>query len=302
MARSYAKVRTDMWGDDDWRTLSTGAQWLYMFLLSSASLTNVGVVDWRPARIAAKVGDADAAAIRARAGELEQGRFVFVDEQTEEVLIRSFLRHDGVLANPNMWKSIGGAFAELGSSRLRGILADEARRLRDEFSSGFVTAKGGIVNPWGSPHLATMLGTPSQTPPGTPQGTLPDTPSVEVAGRDCPPTPTPTPTPSSKELSTPPSSSPKSGTKRGTRISEHFQPSQADIDAIAEQCPGFNWKAIHPTFVDYWLAKPGAGGLKLDWGRTWRNWMRTDYQRRPQAERDAMKGTRPRKVFNDVDD
>jgi len=27
-------------------------------------------------------------------------------------------------------------------------------------------------------------------------------------------------------------------------------------------------------FIDYWLAKPGAGGVKLDWGATWRNWIR----------------------------
>lgn len=27
-------------------------------------------------------------------------------------------------------------------------------------------------------------------------------------------------------------------------------------------------------FVDYWRARPGAGGTKLDWVATWRNWMR----------------------------
>jgi hypothetical protein len=27
-------------------------------------------------------------------------------------------------------------------------------------------------------------------------------------------------------------------------------------------------------FRDFWIAKPGAGGLKLDWPATWRNWSR----------------------------
>lgn len=27
-------------------------------------------------------------------------------------------------------------------------------------------------------------------------------------------------------------------------------------------------------FGDYWKARPGAGGIKLDWFATWRNWLR----------------------------
>lgn len=27
-------------------------------------------------------------------------------------------------------------------------------------------------------------------------------------------------------------------------------------------------------FIDYWLAKPGQSGVKLDWNATWRNWVR----------------------------
>lgn len=28
------------------------------------------------------------------------------------------------------------------------------------------------------------------------------------------------------------------------------------------------------AFRDYWLSKPGANAMKLDWDRTWMNWMR----------------------------
>lgn len=31
----------------------------------------------------------------------------------------------------------------------------------------------------------------------------------------------------------------------------------------------------HGRFVDYWTARAGAGGLKLDWDATWRNWCRS---------------------------
>lgn len=34
-------------------------------------------------------------------------------------------------------------------------------------------------------------------------------------------------------------------------------------------------------FRDFWTAKPGAGGRKLDWRGTWRNWFRNYLDRRP---------------------
>ena len=41
---------------------------------------------------------------------------------------------------------------------------------------------------------------------------------------------------------------------------------ELDILSIAEQ------------FKDYWLAKPGKDGRKLDWEATWRNWIRNQNQ------------------------
>lgn len=181
MARDRATIKTDIWGDSDWRSLSIGAQWLYMHLLSSPDLSYIGITDWRPNRIAVKVATEDESTVRGFASELENGRFAFTDEHTEEVLVRSFLRHDGLLMNPNLWKSIGNDFADAGSNFLRGIVAEEARRLRDEAPDGFETSKGGKVNPWPSKHLATMLATPCLTPSGTPSDTPSETPSREVA-------------------------------------------------------------------------------------------------------------------------
>jgi hypothetical protein len=36
-------------------------------------------------------------------------------------------------------------------------------------------------------------------------------------------------------------------------------------------------------FRDYWIAKPGKDGVKLDWQATWRNWCRNSAQWKPQA-------------------
>jgi hypothetical protein len=40
------------------------------------------------------------------------------------------------------------------------------------------------------------------------------------------------------------------------------------------ECPAVDLKAEHLKFVDYWIAKPGQAGTKLDWPATWRNWIR----------------------------
>ena len=45
-------------------------------------------------------------------------------------------------------------------------------------------------------------------------------------------------------------------------------------------------------FRDYWTAKPGAAGRKLDWRGTWRNWVRSYLERRPKP-RNAPGGHGP---------
>lgn len=37
------------------------------------------------------------------------------------------------------------------------------------------------------------------------------------------------------------------------------------------------------TFRDYWIARPGSHGSKLDWYATWRNWIRRNYAARASA-------------------
>lgn len=63
--------------------------------------------------------------------------------------------------------------------------------------------------------------------------------------------------------------------KRGTRLDPNWLPSTEDREWALAELPGFDTRREHPRFVDYWVAKSGKDATKLDWGRTWRNWMRT---------------------------
>lgn len=64
------------------------------------------------------------------------------------------------------------------------------------------------------------------------------------------------------------------GSKRGTRLPADWGPSDADCDFALQQ--GLDPGGVAAKFRDFWIAKPGRDGLKLDWAATWRNWCRND--------------------------
>lgn len=61
---------------------------------------------------------------------------------------------------------------------------------------------------------------------------------------------------------------------RGTRLTADWQPGPENI-AFAQSL-GLDPFAVAEGFRDFWIAKPGAGGCKLDWNATWRNWCRRE--------------------------
>lgn len=131
MARDHASIRIDIWNDDDFRDLTANAQLLYLQLLSSATLNYAGVADWRPPRIAGLSKDATRTSVQKAADELAARLFIVIDEETEEVLLRSFLKHDGLLMKPNVTKAMVAAFAKTTSPTLRGVIVHELNRLHD---------------------------------------------------------------------------------------------------------------------------------------------------------------------------
>jgi hypothetical protein len=67
---------------------------------------------------------------------------------------------------------------------------------------------------------------------------------------------------------------------RGSRIDPNWTPSDADRLAASQE--GLSESEITREalrFRDFWTSKAGAGGVKLDWAATWRNWVRTTAER-----------------------
>jgi hypothetical protein len=134
MARDHARIRLDIWADDDFRALTSSAQWLYFHLTSNETLSFCGVADWRPARIAPKTAELSPADVEAFGEELQHGLFVIIDHDTEEALVRSWVKHDGLMKSPNLAKALAKAHAATASAVLRAVVIHELKRLKADWT------------------------------------------------------------------------------------------------------------------------------------------------------------------------
>lgn len=88
------------------------------------------------------------------------------------------------------------------------------------------------------------------------------------------PTPTPTPTPI-VIVDAPPKAV---ATQQGSRLqADWVLPDEWRQWAESER-PDLDAVKVSERFKDFWIAKPGKDGRKLDWLATWRNWVRNQSQ------------------------
>ena len=132
MAREHARIQTAIWIDDDFLDLTPEAQHLYTVLTTQMKLSFCGVWTWHPGRISQFAKGWTPARVEAAAVELSENLYIVIDETTGEVLVRSFIRNDGLLASPNIAKAMYRAFADVGSRALKAVIVHELKRLHAE--------------------------------------------------------------------------------------------------------------------------------------------------------------------------
>jgi len=81
--------------------------------------------------------------------------------------------------------------------------------------------------------------------------------------------------------------------KRGQRLTDDWRPSTETRDHLAAEFPQVDQTAEFWKFQNYWMAKSGKDATKIDWDRTYSNWIRNSAERQP---------TRPRSTQNTTDD
>ena len=286
MPREYAAVNVSIWQDEDWRALPPTAQHLYLTLWTHPKLSYCGVVDWRPGRIAASAGGWTADEVRLAADCLRARHFIVTDDETEECLIRSWVRWDGLMKQPRMAVSYANAFAAVASNLLRRVLVHELVRLheRQPDLAGFtkpqvqamfdlpeVSAKDEVVveDPFGdgfAHRFGHSVGDRFGQPEAQPQ-------DIGLGSVSLPPTPSPTPAPLSI---TPPPTGVVGRGRHAIPLPEGWTPSEESRAVILSERPTIDLADQHRRFVDWQKA---TGKTMKNWDACWRNWMRkaTDY-------------------------
>lgn len=133
MAREHARIWLDINSDDDFTKLTFDAQGFYTrIILTDPTLNYCGVADWRPRRLTVRARDLTHTRITACAAELEANHYLLFDPNTEEVLIRSYIRRDELLRNPKMAATVIKAYAAVASPTLRAAIVTEIKRIHTE--------------------------------------------------------------------------------------------------------------------------------------------------------------------------
>lgn len=148
MAREKASIQVVIWGDADFRNLTDAAQSLYFKLMSHPKLDYCGVVEFHPGRLAAMTREQTPDDIIVAAQELSDTFYCVFDQTTDEVLVRGFLRHDGVLLQPRLSVSAAKAYAAIASNKIRAVVVHEVLRFRKENPD---------LTAWEKPQLKMLL-------------------------------------------------------------------------------------------------------------------------------------------------
>lgn len=168
MARDHARLFTRIWSDPAWRKLTAAQQRAYTQVLSDPSLTYCGVTSVTMKRWALQSVDTPERLLRKAFDGLAEARWLVFDWDTEEVLVRSFIRNDKVLCVPNVAKSAYAAYQAVLSPVIRAEVLVEVHRIRKGHPEAYRDPAIAAVEPWFTEPLPEGL--PEPLPEGLAQG------------------------------------------------------------------------------------------------------------------------------------
>lgn len=255
MARNYAQIATEIWRDDEFVVLSEVAQHKYLLLITQPDISAAGVLSLALARWASRSKGATRASVREALDELEAHRYVVVDEDTEELLVRSFVRWDGGYKNEKRRFAIRDAARLIVSVPLRRALLAEFVRL--DLPEDWIPPFPQVDNPSDSPSDALSDGASRF------RRVVVTTSSTEDAATHNKATPVPSAQPSP----------PASGRRQGTRIPDDFQVTHEMVAWARDRVPDVDGRHETEKFINHWRSKSGRDATKVNWELTWRNWM-----------------------------
>ena len=125
----YGKLYKSAWGDRDFKSLNEGEQALYQKLISQSDTSLAGVLTYAPVRWAGQTAGMTVTDIESRMAGLVEKRYAMVDLETQEVLIRSYIRNDSGWRSPRTMLGVAGAVRRILSPLLRAAVSVELQRI-----------------------------------------------------------------------------------------------------------------------------------------------------------------------------
>jgi hypothetical protein len=128
----HARLKAAIWLDEHFISLPVVAQWLYVVIISQPGITLCGVIQPSFKRWATFAPDVTADDLERAAKDLEAQSFIDIDDDTDELLVRSFVRHGLALDTPNSIVGMSKAFETIHSKALREVVIKELRKALDK--------------------------------------------------------------------------------------------------------------------------------------------------------------------------
>ena len=109
----FGKIFKRAWGDPDFKALTSSEQGLYFKLISQPDISLAGVLTLAPTRWSGQTSGLTPAHVERDLKSLEASRYVLVDRDTQEVLVRSYIRNDLGWRSPRTMIGIANAVARV---------------------------------------------------------------------------------------------------------------------------------------------------------------------------------------------
>lgn len=144
MAREFGKLYMKMWArGSDFTRLTASAQRLYMFLISQPDLNRAGVITVAQTRWLKGASDLTPAELESDLRQLHRHRFVVVDEECQELLVRSYIKWDEGWKSPNIMISVKQTCEQIMSDTIRACIREELDRIDTSGLSSTVNERTG---------------------------------------------------------------------------------------------------------------------------------------------------------------
>lgn len=173
MANAFAMIDEAIWRRDrDFRRLPRYAQCTFLQVLSQRDIDCAGILTFHVDLLAKGCDELTADRVWADLKALQAARFIYYDTDTDELLVRSYIRRIAA-RSPNVLKAALKAARVVASPKLRSVLAAELRRL----NKSDATACANEIDTGWTTSETLPKGLPTPFERGNPSETLSEPPS-----------------------------------------------------------------------------------------------------------------------------